>query len=96
MFKVYGFYKFKKLKFLKKNKNKLKNILLKKNIKGTIIISKEGINGTVSAKSNNVNFLSEKLKKYFALINLIVLICPKVLSNLLIKLKLKLKMKLCQ
>ncbi len=65
MFKVYGFYKFKKLKFLKKNKNKLKNILLKKNIKGTIIISKEGINGTVSAKSNNVNFLSEKLKKIF-------------------------------
>ena len=41
MFEVFGFYKFIKLTSLKKNKTILQKILIKKNIKGTIIISKE-------------------------------------------------------
>jgi len=44
MFNVFGFYKFKKLKSLKRNKIILQDFLIKKNIRGTIIVAKEGIN----------------------------------------------------
>ena len=47
----FGFYKFKKIKSLKKNKSFLQNYLIKKNIRGTIILAKEGINATISGKS---------------------------------------------
>ena len=50
MFDVFGFYKFKKLTSLKKNKVLLQNYLIKKNIRGTIIIANEGINATISGK----------------------------------------------
>ena len=50
MFNVCGFYKFIKISYLKKNKKILHNHLLNKNIRGTIIISKEGLNGTISGK----------------------------------------------
>ena len=46
MFDVFGFYKFAKIKSLKKNKVLLENFLIKKNIKGTIIIANEGVNAT--------------------------------------------------
>ena len=48
MFDVFGFYKFKKINSLKKNKTFLHDLLIKNNIRGTIIISKEGLNGTIS------------------------------------------------
>ena len=50
MFKVFGFYKFIKIKSLKKNKDLLQKFFNKKNIRGTIIIAKEGLNGTISGK----------------------------------------------
>ena len=50
MFYISGFYKFKKIKNIKKSKKYLQNYFIKKNIRGTIIISNEGINGTISAK----------------------------------------------
>ena len=56
MFEVFGFYKFIKLTSLKKNKTILQKILIKKNIKGTIIISKEGLNGTISGKLIDIKF----------------------------------------
>ena len=62
MFIVFGFYKFKKLKFLKKNKIILQNILIKYNITGTLIISNEGLNGTISGKSKNISFINKKIK----------------------------------
>ena len=43
MFEVFGFYKFKKLTTLKKNKILLQGFLVKKNIRGTIIIANEGM-----------------------------------------------------
>ncbi|MDA9105630.1 hypothetical protein N9J78_03535, partial [Candidatus Pelagibacter sp.] len=46
MFNIFGFYKFKKLTSLKKNKVLLQDYLIKKNIRGTIIIASEGINAT--------------------------------------------------
>ena len=65
MFIVFGFYKFKKLKFLKKYKVTLKNILIKNNITGTLIISNEGLNGTISGKSKNISFINKKIKDLF-------------------------------
>ena len=43
MFNVLGFYKFKKLKSLKKNKLFLQKIFTDNDIKGTLIISSEGL-----------------------------------------------------
>jgi UPF0176 protein len=65
MFIVFGFYKFKKLKFLKKNKLILQNVLIKHNITGTLIISNEGLNGTISGKSENISFIKKKIKDLF-------------------------------
>ena len=47
MFEVLGFYKFIKVKSLKKNKILLHDFLIKKKIRGTIIVANEGINGTI-------------------------------------------------
>ena len=60
MFYVLGFYKFKKLKGLKNDKIILQNKLKNNQVRGTIILSKEGINGTISGKIKNVN----KIKSY--------------------------------
>jgi UPF0176 protein len=65
MFHVFGFYKFKKLKFLKKNKVILQKIFIKHNIRGTLIISKEGLNGTISGKLKNISFAKKKIKSLF-------------------------------
>ena len=63
MFDVFGFYKFIKISYLKKNQKILLETLSKKNIRGTIIISKEGLNGTISGKNADINFVTNKLKK---------------------------------
>jgi len=66
MFEVFGFYKFVKVKSLKKNKVLLQDFLIKKNIRGTIIIANEGLNGTISGKTNNIKTAINKLKKIFS------------------------------
>ena len=63
MYSVYGFYKFKKIKNLKKIKNILQSEILFNNVRGTIIVSKEGINGTISGKINNLSNFKKVLKK---------------------------------
>ena len=50
MYFISGFYKFKKISDIKKNKKIIQTYFTNKNVRGTIIISKEGINGTISAK----------------------------------------------
>jgi UPF0176 protein len=65
MFEIFGFYKFKKITSLKKNKSLLNDYLIKKNIIGTIIIAKEGLNGTISGKSLNLKNTINKIKKIF-------------------------------
>ena len=62
MYSVYGFYKFKKIKNLKKIKNILQSEILFSNIRGTIILSKEGINGTLSGKNNDLSNFKKILK----------------------------------
>jgi len=63
MFHVFAFYKFKSLKYLKKNKIILQNKILKNKVKGTIILSTEGINGTISGKVKNLSKMKILLKK---------------------------------
>ena len=65
MFTVFGFYKFKKINFLKKNKEFLQREILKNNISGTIILSQEGINGTIAGKRKNISQIIKSLKKVF-------------------------------
>ncbi len=65
MFTVFGFYKFKKINFLKKNKEFLQRQILKNNISGTIILSQEGINGTIAGKRRNISQIIKSLKKVF-------------------------------
>jgi len=87
MFEVFGFYKFIKLTSLKKKKIFLQKILKDNNIRGTIIISKEGLNGTISGKLIDIKFISKKIAQIFKFTKLIVQIIQKAYSNLFIDLK---------
>ena len=69
MFYIFGFYKFKKIKEIKKNKKILNIFFIKNEIRGTIILSNEGINGTISGKKNNLNLGIKKIKKVFNFFN---------------------------
>ena len=63
MFEVVGFYKFVKISYLKKKQKVLFETLKKKNIRGTIIISKEGVNGTISGKAADIKITINNLKR---------------------------------
>ena len=65
MFYISGFYKFKKIKDLKKNKKNLQNLFHKNYIRGSIIISTEGINGTISSNKKNIYLVLNKIKNIF-------------------------------
>tara|TARA_B100000424_G_scaffold267367_1_gene260056 strand:+ start:74 stop:979 length:906 start_codon:yes stop_codon:yes gene_type:complete len=65
MFTIFGFYKFKKLRELKKKKNILYKEILKNNIRGTIILSFEGINGTLSGNNKDINKFIRIFKRQF-------------------------------
>ena len=65
MIKVFGFYKFIKIKSLKKNKDLLQKFLNTNNVRGTIIIAKEGLNGTISGNFNSIEKTIKKLKFLF-------------------------------
>ena len=67
MFNIFGFYKFVKVKSLKKNKVFLQKFLISNHIRGTIIIAKEGLNGTISGKIKDINKTIKKLKSLFLL-----------------------------
>ena len=67
MFEVFGFYKFKKLISLKKNKLLIQDFLIKISIRGTVIIAKEGLNGTISGKTKDIRDAINKIKKIFSI-----------------------------
>ncbi len=62
MIHIFGFYKFKKLLGLKRLKKIFQKKLIKNHVRGTIIFSKEGINGTISGKKKNILKLKKDLK----------------------------------
>jgi len=66
MFNVFGFYKFIKIKSLKKNRGFLQTYLIKNNVRGTIIISFEGINGSISGSIKDINKTIIKIKSLFS------------------------------
>ena len=63
MFNVFGFYKFKKLKYLNEKKYLLQKSIFKQNICGTIILAKEGINATIAGQYTDIIFTINKIKK---------------------------------
>ena len=65
MFTVLGFYKFKKLTLLHKKKYILQKAFTKHDVRGTLILSKEGLNCTISGKSKNVSLIKNKVKILF-------------------------------
>ena len=65
MFYVSGFYKFKKLIYINILKKKLQNYFIKNSIRGTIIISPEGINGTICANKKQLDLAINQIKKSF-------------------------------
>ena len=69
MFIVLGFYKFKKLKSLRLNKDILQKSFKKYNVRGTLIISNEGLNGTISGKLKDINNIRKKIKILFKINN---------------------------
>ena len=65
MFTISGFYKFKKINFLKKHKTYLENEISNTSIRGSIIISTEGINGSLAGNSKDIFKILKLLKKEF-------------------------------
>ena len=61
MYKIFGFYKFKKIKNIKSLKKNLKNFIEEEQVRGTIIISIEGINGTISFKPTKYKKVKNKI-----------------------------------
>ena len=65
MFTISGFYKFKRINFLKKHKTYLENEISNTSIRGSIIISSEGINGSLAGNSKDIFKILKLLKKKF-------------------------------
>ena len=61
MYKIFGFYKFKKFKNIKLLKKDLKNFIEEEQVRGIIIISIEGINGTISFKPTKYKKVKNKI-----------------------------------
>ena len=62
---IIGFYKIQKINKPEKYKNKLKKYFLDRSIRGTVILSSEGINGTISGKINDINNCLKYIKKNY-------------------------------
>ena len=60
---IFGFYKFKTVVNLKKKKQLLDNFLKKESFRGTIILSSEGVNGTISFNIGKYNLIKKNIKK---------------------------------
>ena len=65
MYIIYGFYKFKKIKSLKKYQLLFQKEISNNNIKGTIILSSEGINGTIAGTKGKIRKIIKILKRQF-------------------------------
>jgi UPF0176 protein len=67
MFNIFGFYKFTNLTKLKIYKQKLQLFMVKNQVRGTLILAKEGINGTISGKKVSTTLVEKKILKLFNL-----------------------------
>ena len=62
MLKLISFYKFVKIKSPIDHKLTFKKLLIDNKLKGSIIFSLEGINGSISGKQSNIDLLIKFLK----------------------------------
>ena len=66
MYYIQGFYKIKKIKKIKDYKEHIKRFFISNSVRGTLIISPEGINGTIAGKKNNlikcVSYIKNKFR----------------------------------
>ena len=67
MFNIQGFYKIKLIVNCDLHKEKIKTYLLSQSVKGTVILSPEGINGTIAGKKSNVNSCIKFIKDSFSI-----------------------------
>ena len=67
MFNIQGFYKIKSIVNCSLHKEKIKAYLLLKSVKGTVILSPEGINGTIAGKKSNVHSCIKFIKDKFSI-----------------------------
>jgi len=67
MFNIQGFYKIKSINNCSFYKEKIKKYLLFKSVKGTVILSPEGVNGTIAGKKSNVNSCIKFIKDKFSI-----------------------------
>ena len=63
MFAILGFYKFKKIINLNTKKKLLEKLFKIEKIRGSIILSKEGVNSTISFNNNQYDLINNHLKK---------------------------------
>tara|TARA_B100001027_G_scaffold208584_1_gene173985 strand:- start:5385 stop:6284 length:900 start_codon:yes stop_codon:yes gene_type:complete len=63
MYNIFGFYKFKNIKNLKRKKKLFINLLTQEQFKGTITLSLEGVNGTICFKKKSNNIIKKKIKE---------------------------------
>ena len=67
MYTIFGFYKFKKIKSLKKYQLLFQREISKNNVRGAIILSSEGINGTIAGKKDDISKIIKVLKSQLRL-----------------------------
>ncbi len=91
MIEILSFYKLKKLNKIKSLRKKIFDKIFENNVKGLIIISPEGINGTIAGKKKNITILSKYIKRIILIRNFDVQ--NRLNSNFVPFLKLKVKLK---
>ena len=91
MIKILSFYKLKKLNKIKSLRKKIFDKIFENNVKGLVIISPEGINGTIAGKKKNIIILSKYIKRIILIRSFDVQ--NRLNSNFVPFLKLKVKLK---
>ena len=91
MIEIFSFYKFKKLNKIKSLRKKIFDKIFENNVKGLVIISPEGINGTIAGKKKNIIILSKYIKRIILIRSFDVQ--NRLNSNFVPFLKLKVKLK---
>tara|TARA_B100000614_G_scaffold41557_1_gene34344 strand:+ start:601 stop:1503 length:903 start_codon:yes stop_codon:yes gene_type:complete len=91
MIEILSFYKLKKLNKIKFLRKKIFDKIFENNIKGLVIISPEGINGTIAGKKKNITILSKYIKRIILIRSFDVQ--NRLNSNFVPFLKLKVKLK---
>ena len=91
MIEILSFYKLKKLNKIKSLRKKIFDKIFENNVKGLVIISPEGINGTIAGKKKNIIILSKYIKRIILIRSFDVQ--NRLNSNFIPFLKLKVKLK---